>query len=319
MAFSTETWVLVEALKLLCQVSLSNRFTKQQDLAACDEVERWDLAEREGARVPDSEVRTMAFVCNAKGESMRLKLNLNRVATSGVFALVLSASVSHAEFATNWTEPFPEPPNLSAEDLLEFGKSMRRAERKLKQDRMCRTSSDSISATEIQATSTYERICEGRDGDIIYLASTRGLYLCSNGEVAHAMVSAIGSNGLGKVKEGDRKTPVGRYWLGLPRASNRYGIFIPVGYPNADDMEQGRTGTHIGIHGPLRFGPFLSACSGVDRVHSDWTAGCLAVGRDSQIQVIANWVLLNWPVQLEVINNLQGEVPNPPSDQSASR
>ena len=116
-----------------------------------------------------------------------------------------------------------------------------------------------------------------------------------------AMRTSIGTNGLYKEKEGDRKNPVGNYWLGLPRVSERFGIFIPVGYPNAADVKAGRTGSAIGIHGPLRYGIFASPCAVESSLSRNWTAGCTATGRDTQVINLSKWMVKNWPIQLIVI------------------
>lgn len=141
-----------------------------------------------------------------------------------------------------------------------------------------------------------EDLCEKGDKRIVYTPKHATLVACSAGQVVWTAKASIGSNGLGKKKEGDRKTPVGTYWLGYPRRSNLYGVFIPVGYPNKEEIRLRYTGSAIGIHGPLRF----FSCHPGKALEKNWTAGCLAVARDEQILNISNWVLENWPVQLEV-------------------
>lgn len=148
-----------------------------------------------------------------------------------------------------------------------------------------------------------ETVCDQLNQTIIYLKGETpkeiGILVgCLQGKLDWAVKSAIGTAGLDKRIEGDRKTPTGTYWLGYPKKSVLYGLFIPVGYPNLDDIDLGYTGSAIGIHGPLRF----FTCHPQKSLERNWTAGCLAVGRDEQILEISHWVLDHWPVRLEVRN-----------------
>jgi murein L,D-transpeptidase YafK len=98
--------------------------------------------------------------------------------------------------------------------------------------------------------------------------------------------AAVGSGGTGKQAEGDKKTPLGRYSLGSPRASKEFGIFIPIGYPTAEQRRRGARGGSVGIHGPKR----RFAWAGRANVWLNWTRGCIAVATDAEIQEIAAWV-----------------------------
>jgi hypothetical protein len=132
-------------------------------------------------------------------------------------------------------------------------------------------------------------LCENKGTALVYSISDGALFICDKSEIRGGYYSAAGSSGFGKTTEGDRKTPVGKYSLGEPRASDEFGIFIPVGYPNASDLKKGRTGGDVGIHGPKRF----MACAGALNVAMNWTAGCMAVASDQQILEIAEWVQKN--------------------------
>lgn len=134
-----------------------------------------------------------------------------------------------------------------------------------------------------------ENPCEEKGTALVYSINEKALFVCENSESTAAYYVAIGSRGTGKTKEGDRKTPVGKYSLGKPKASEEFGIFIPVGYPNASDKKNGYTGGDIGVHGPKRF----AACMGALNVAINWTAGCVAMASDQQILEMAEWVLKN--------------------------
>lgn len=99
------------------------------------------------------------------------------------------------------------------------------------------------------------------------------------------MVS-LGRGGVGKRAHRDLKTPIGRYPLGIPRHSERFHTFIPIGYPTPDQLKQGYLGQDIGIHGPspkFKWAGRLNAWFG-------WTSGCIATGTDREIDEIAAWV-----------------------------
>lgn len=201
-----------------------------------------------------------------------------------------------------WKKPYPKPPDLSASDVKSVERAIRSSN--LAPDSECRLSREQIEFSEIELSKVDRSVCQTASGprtkQIIWLKATQGLYACEDGKVAMAIKSSIGSNGLFKEKEGDRKTPVGAYWLGLPRTSEKFGIFIPVGYPNASDVKAGRTGSAIGIHGPLRYGIFASPCAVESSLSRNWTAGCLAAGRDTQVINLSKWMVKNWPIQLIV-------------------
>lgn len=208
-------------------------------------------------------------------------------------ALFLSAAanVSRAES----TDPLSYGPlSLAESDLLKSQESM--ADAFVYRDQDCRLNSAQIQMTETDLVKLPKDVCVGRTREILYLASIDSLIGCLSQKVEWANRAMIGSNGLGKRKTGDRKTPVGTYWLGYPRKSLQFGIFIPVGYPNKSDIARGYTGSAIGIHGPIR--PFM--CLPAKSIEKDWTAGCLAFARDTQIIDVSNWVLANWPVKLTV-------------------
>jgi murein L,D-transpeptidase YafK len=125
------------------------------------------------------------------------------------------------------------------------------------------------------------------DGDVVVVDTTaHALWLCSDHRaVAHFSV-ALGRGGLDKTREGDGRTPLGSYSLGEPRASHRFGIFIPIAYPTAEQRARGFTGKDVGIHGPDR----RSAWLGRVTTWIDWTAGCIATGTESEISQIATFV-----------------------------
>jgi hypothetical protein len=139
--------------------------------------------------------------------------------------------------------------------------------------------------------------CMGRGTSLVALGTSGVLYLCENGKTAESYDIAIGRGGLGKAKAGDNKTPLGTYSLSQPQVSERFGLFIPVGYPTRAQAANGLTGSDIGIHGPDR----IFACAGALNVSVNWTAGCLAVADDRFIIAVSNFVKAHKPVQLHIL------------------
>ena len=122
-----------------------------------------------------------------------------------------------------------------------------------------------------------------------YLEANLGqskLFLCGDQHLEGEFRIASGRRGAGKTSQGDHRTPVGRYPLGPPRASERFFEFIPVGYPTPLQRQAGYTGGDIGVHGPLRGLHWLRPLN----VWLNWTEGCLAVGSPGEIREIADWV-----------------------------
>lgn len=99
---------------------------------------------------------------------------------------------------------------------------------------------------------------------------------------------ALGSGGVDKRRTGDNKTPLGAYELGAPRASHDFHLFVPVAYPTAAQARLGYTGSAIGIHGPPR--SFARVLALVPVPLPDWTAGCIAVRTDAEMDRIAAWL-----------------------------
>jgi murein L,D-transpeptidase YafK len=128
--------------------------------------------------------------------------------------------------------------------------------------------------------------CAGVGTAIYVNVERRVLYVCESGQKKAAHRVALGRGGVDKRAEGDAKVPLGEYRLGAPRPSRAFHLFIPVGYPTADQRRRGLTGGAVGIHGPSRMwqGPLTTDV--------DWTLGCVAVGTDDEIESIANWVRL---------------------------
>jgi hypothetical protein len=136
------------------------------------------------------------------------------------------------------------------------------------------------------APAPHAVLCPATGEVIAVITRKRELWLCIDGAPAARFEVALGQGGLDKRQKGDRRTPLGTYALGTPRLSGRYGIFIPIVYPNREQAAQGLTGGDVGIHGPPRKLPEPE----YPTTAFDWTLGCVATGTDADIELIATFV-----------------------------
>jgi len=131
-------------------------------------------------------------------------------------------------------------------------------------------------------------ICRSGETAVVVDTHAHLLHLCAGGAVERSFTVSLGTNGVGKQHQGDNRTPLGSYPLGPPRASQSFHVFVPVGYPTRAQARLGFTGGAIGIHGPPRGVGGLAQLAML--VRSDWTAGCIAVATDDEIDDVAAWV-----------------------------
>jgi murein L,D-transpeptidase YafK len=127
---------------------------------------------------------------------------------------------------------------------------------------------------------------------VVVVTSARELWLCTAGSPPVRFAVALGRGGPGKRRRGDGRTPLGRYDLGPPRASARYGTFIPIAYPTPEQAARGYSGAALGIHGP----PRRMDASEYPVLETDWTQGCVATGTDEDVDAIAAFVRERRPV-----------------------
>lgn len=128
--------------------------------------------------------------------------------------------------------------------------------------------------------------CAGEVRALVVESGRRTMTVCEEGRALEVVPVRLGREGVGKSREGDRKTPSGRYALGRPLPSRDYGTFVPVGYPTAEQARAGYTGSAVGVHGPGRkvrwLGPLVNVL--------DTTDGCIGVASDEEASRLASWV-----------------------------
>lgn len=141
--------------------------------------------------------------------------------------------------------------------------------------------------------------CRARRTSVIVDTESRRLHLCRRGVTDASYPVNLGQGGLGKRRQGDQKTPLGRYALGTPRASvSGFTWFVPVGYPTEAQRQRGYTGGAIGIHGP----PDWMPSQVIDLAFATpWTDGCIMVRTRAEIDAIRAWLLEHPAKTIEIL------------------
>jgi murein L,D-transpeptidase YafK len=123
---------------------------------------------------------------------------------------------------------------------------------------------------------------------------------------------AIGGAPIGdKDKEGDRKTPEGKYYICTRNDKSKYTLFLGLSYPNVEDAQRGLQNglineakykeieTTIGSGKRPDWNTPLGGAVGIHGggTQRDWTWGCIAVS-DEDIKIIWEYTKMNTPVEI---------------------
>jgi murein L,D-transpeptidase YafK len=134
---------------------------------------------------------------------------------------------------------------------------------------------------------------------ILILKKDHVMELLAGGKVIRTYKVALGQGGLApKEREGDARTPEGRYTIDARTADSHYHKALHVSYPNAEDRKRAAKlgvapGGAIMIHGLPNGKGYVGAAH---RLY-DWTLGCVAV-TDEEIDEIWNLVPVGTPVEI---------------------
>jgi murein L,D-transpeptidase YafK len=135
---------------------------------------------------------------------------------------------------------------------------------------------------------------------IVVRKSERRLYLMDGYRVVRAYKVALGLNPVGpKQRDGDFRTPEGRYYLARRNPRSNYFLSIQISYPNSRDLERAhvhhwQTGGSIMIHGlpnRLKSSPWYYQ-------HNDWTDGCIAVSDADMVEI---WLLTRDGTPIDIL------------------
>ena len=125
------------------------------------------------------------------------------------------------------------------------------------------------------------------------------LYLIRDEEVFASYNVVFGANPQGhKEREGDERTPEGRYYLTYKNPNSGFHRSIHISYPNAEDREHARQlgvdpGGDIMIHGQKNGKEWLSRFSGF----VNWTDGCVALSNSDMDEV---WDAIDPGIPIEI-------------------
>jgi murein L,D-transpeptidase YafK len=135
---------------------------------------------------------------------------------------------------------------------------------------------------------------------VVVIKRDRLLMLLRNGEILKTYKVALGRNPIGqKMRQGDKKTPEGTYYLDRRTAHSRFHRALHISYPNEADIRKARAlgvspGSDVMIHGlPNGYGD-------LGEVHRtiDWTKGCIALTNE-EIDEIWRLVPDGTPIEIK--------------------
>lgn len=130
---------------------------------------------------------------------------------------------------------------------------------------------------------------------IVVRKSRREMLLLSGESVVRSYRVALGRDPVGhKEREGDGRTPEGRYIIDRRNPNSKYHLALHISYPNEADAARAREagddpGGDIMIHGVK---------PGVAHPGSDWTQGCIAVTNAEMDEI---WELVADGTPIEIL------------------
>jgi len=134
---------------------------------------------------------------------------------------------------------------------------------------------------------------------LLIVKSERKLYLLKAGEVLRDFDVALGLMPEGhKQREGDFRTPEGRYYLDARNPNSDYFLSLHISYPNQQDLARARAlgvdpGGQIMIHGQ----PNEPKYSESRYANWDWTDGCIAVSNSDMVDI---WLMTEEGTPIEI-------------------
>jgi murein L,D-transpeptidase YafK len=148
---------------------------------------------------------------------------------------------------------------------------------------------------------------------IVVSKSKRQLWLHAGGELVRTYTIALGTNPVDdKVRQGDRSTPEGDFYICVKNARSNFYLSLGLSYPNIEDAERGLRDKIItravrnrivrAIQNKQR-PPWDTALGGEIFIHgggtaSDWTWGCIALA-NPDIKELFDAVPMGTPVRIE--------------------
>ena len=135
---------------------------------------------------------------------------------------------------------------------------------------------------------------------VVVRKAQRRLTLYRDGRQLKDYRISLGLNPTGhKQREGDFRTPEGRYQLTRRNPRSEFFLSLQVSYPNATDQGLARSqgwspGGLIMIHGL----PNVPRYSRERYLSSDWTDGCIALSNEDMLEI---WLLTETDTPIEIL------------------
>ncbi len=135
---------------------------------------------------------------------------------------------------------------------------------------------------------------------VIVEKENRKLHLMKNGETFRTFDIALGVEPIGdKEREGDQKTPEGKYSLDDRNPDSDFFLAIHISYPSSADRAVATVngydpGGAIMIHGQPNAPTYSSAYYRMQ----DWTNGCIAVSNSDMIDI---WLMTQNDTPIEIL------------------
>ena len=134
---------------------------------------------------------------------------------------------------------------------------------------------------------------------VVVQKSTRRMELLRDGAVIASYKISLGLQPVGqKQREGDYRTPEGRYRLTRRNAQSDFFLAVQVSYPEASDIALARKngwapGGSIMVHGL----PNILKYSRDRYLGTDWTDGCIALSNEDMLDF---WLLTGAGTPIEI-------------------
>ncbi len=135
---------------------------------------------------------------------------------------------------------------------------------------------------------------------VVIEKAARLLHLVQDGEAFRTFKIALGISPVGdKLREGDFKTPEGKYLLDGRNPNSDFFLSIHISYPDPVDWRQAseagydNPGSAIMIHGQ----PNSPTYSEAYYQTQDWTNGCIAVSNSDMIDI---WLMTGEDTPIEI-------------------
>lgn len=127
----------------------------------------------------------------------------------------------------------------------------------------------------------------------------RRMYLYRDGRLLKSYKVSLGLSPRGhKEREGDYRTPEGRYLLSRRNPESEFFLSVQVSYPNERDVAEARRngwspGGSIMVHGL----PNVPRHSRDRYVSQDWTNGCIALSNEDMLEF---WLLTQQDIPIQI-------------------